>query len=447
MLSKQDFLDISKKVFAMSSAQEVELMLSGSNSSLTRIANNEITQNVSAAEDSITIRVVSDKKTGRASLTKFDDASLEEAVKAAEAIMKYAKPDSDYVSMQGSLPIPEGPCTYFERTATFGPEERAAIVSRLASKCKAAGCEAAGIVSNGEYSIGIANNFGLFIHHQSTSGEFSVTVAAEDVSGWAETERRNISDIQFDKLVDSAIETWASARKPQSLEPGEHTVILPPHALADFILFLTWIGFGPVGYHEGTSPLAGKIGTKIFGDNITLVDDYSHPLSLGLPFDFEGSPRSKMTLVENGVMKSMVYDRRSAQKYGTKPTGHGLPQPNTYGAFPGNIIMSGGDSSLEKMIAETKNGVLLTHVHYTNLLKQSDMTLTGMTRDGVFVVKDGRVSHPVKNLRFTDSIFRVLNNVSAISKDVEQVAGFFGGSFVLPAVKVDGFRFTSSTEF
>ncbi len=447
MIGRDEFSRIVKVVLDAAEAPEVELMLSTSESALTRFANNTIHQNVFSADSSLTIRTVDNGRTGTASLNRFDDESLVAAVKLAEAVMKHAKADPDYVPMEAQEPYSFKQPRHYAATAAFGPFDRAAVVGKAFAKCEAEGCEAAGILSNDESAIGIANSKGLLVYEVFSSAEYSITVAANDVSGWSKAGGRDISTIDFDATTDEAIRIWKLAQNPVSLEPGHYDVVMPPSALADMVLFLSWAGFSPMGYHLGTSPFSGKIGTKIFGDNITIVDDHDHELALGMPFDFEGAPRTRVPLVEKGVMTGMVYDRKLAKKYGAKSTGHGLPQPNSYGAFPGNMVMEGGDSSLEKMIAGTKRGVLLTHLHYTNLIKPSDLTLTGMTRDGVFLIEDGKITKALKNMRYTDSVIRVLNNVMEISADRKQVEAFFGGSFGLPAVKVRDFHFTSSTEF
>ncbi|MFA4987706.1 MAG: TldD/PmbA family protein [Candidatus Brocadiia bacterium] len=447
MLGKDEFARIAKSIIAMSKAEETEVMLFSSNSALTRFANNSISQNVSSSDDSISIRVVTAKKTGKAAVNTFDEASLREAVAKAEALMSQSHPDEEYVAMQGKTTVANKAKLFYDATMAFGPMERAAVVTALVKEATKINCEAGGIVSNGGSALGIANSHGLLQYIEGTTADFSATVAAENVSGWAEGHDRDIARINCAELSQKALEGWKASRNPRKIDPGKYDVILPPAAASEFLMFLGWLGFTPVSYHEGTSPLSGKIGQKIFGDNITLVDDFSHPLSLGIPFDFEGTPRTPVTLVEKGVMKGIVYDRRSALKYGGKPTGHALPQPSASGAFPGSMIMTGGHSSIKEMIAQTHRGILVTHLHYTNLVKPSDMTLTGMTRDGVFFVEDGKVAYPVNNMRFTDSIFRILSNVTAISKELEQVEAFFGGSFVVPALKVKDFNFTSSTEF
>ena len=447
MITKEKFRQIADQIFSMATADEVEVLLSSDNSSLTRFANNTIHQNVSSSDDSVRVRVVTDGKVGTASFNRFEPEVMRKSIESAEAVMKLGKPDPEYLEMQGATEVQEGLQRYFLETARFGPIDRANIVGHVVEKCTEHGAEASGILSNGESCLGLANNKGLFQYDISTGSKFSLTASADGVSGWAEQGSKNIESIDFEKLTDKAIDTLLKAKNPISIEPGKYTVVMPPEAVASFLLYLSWMGFGPISYHRGISPLSGKIGSQVFGKNISLVDDFTHPLSLGMPFDFDGSPRTTVPLVEDGIMTGMVYDRKSALKYGAAPTGHGLPQPNNYGAFPGNLVMKAGDSSLEKMIAGTKYGIYVTHFHYTNVVKPSDLTLTGMTRDGVFLIENGKITKALKNFRYTDSIFNLLNNVVEISEERQSVGAFFGGSFVVPALKVKDFHFTSGTDF
>jgi len=206
-------------------------------------------------------------------------------------------------------------------------------------------------------------------------------------------------------------------------------------------------GFSGRLFHEGTSFLTGRLGKQVFGKNITIADESENPEIGGMPFDFEGTPRRDTILVKNGVVKTMLYDRRTAAEHKKKPTGHGLPQPSPIGAVPFNIVVGGGDSSMAEMIASTKKGLLVTNFHYTNLAERREVVLTGMTSNGLFLIENGRIKHPVKNMRYTQSIIEAFNNVEAMSKEHVLATAFFGGSFVVPAMKINGFNFSSETKF
>ncbi|MBI4713307.1 MAG: hypothetical protein HY762_08430 [Planctomycetes bacterium] len=208
-------------------------------------------------------------------------------------------------------------------------------------------------------------------------------------------------------------------------------------------------GFGALGYQEGRSFLSGKLGSRVMGGNISITDDVYHPLIQGMPFDFEGMPRQKVTLIDKGVARNVVYDRLTAKKdRRTHSTGHGLPQPNPQGPLPTSLILQPGDSSIAEMIASTKKGLLISEFHYTNLVEPMKMVLTGMTRNGLYLIENGIITRGVKNMRFTESVLRALSNVELISRETELHKGFFGGGgFIVPTLKINNFNFSSETKF
>jgi PmbA protein len=439
--------EICERALSFVSADEAEVILDGGSSALTRFANNRIEQNVNETGYSISVRAVFGRKVGRASTNNFDDASLRKAVESAELIARFQKDDEEL------LPLP-GPQKYREienfvqATADFSPTDRAEAIRDLVYRCRAeADLTTAGIFSNESQYLALANSKGLFAYDRMTSTVFSATVITEDSAGWAEDNNKDVKAIDIKGVADTAVNKALGSREPVAVEPGEYTVILEPAAAGNLLIFLGWLAFGALAYQEGRSFLSGKLGKKVFGDNITLVDDVYHELSGGLPFDFEGMPRQKVVLVENGVAKAVVHDRKTAKKEGTETTGHGLPVPNTSGPIPLNIVMQTGDASVEDMISSTKKGILVTQFHYANTVNPMKLTVTGMTRNGTFLIEDGKVTKAVKNMRMTESLEKILNNVEMTGKDAIKCRGFFGGGLVVPALKVNNFTFSSGTDF
>ncbi|MBT9161779.1 MAG: Metalloprotease TldD [Dehalococcoidia bacterium] len=266
-----------------------------------------------------------------------------------------------------------------------------------------------------------------------------------DATGYANHLSKDVADIVPQALADEAIGKCLRSTTPISLEPGEYTVILEPYAVGTLVAFLGYIGLGALAVQEGRSFMCGKLGQKIVGENITIWDDGLNPQGMPIPFDFEGVPKQKVVLIENGIAKGVVFDSYTAGKEGTKSTGHGLPAPNTYGPMPLHLFMRGGDSSLEKMIASTRRGIYVTRFHYTNVVEPVSTTITGLTRDGTFLIEDGKFKGAVKNFRFTNSILRAFSEVSLISRETRIVEGFFGGSRV-PGLKIDNFTFSGTAE-
>ncbi len=247
-------------------------------------------------------------------------------------------------------------------------------------------------------------------------------------------------------LADTAIEKALLSQNPVSIKPGRYRVILEEEAVAQLISFLAFIGFGALAFQEQRSFMYGKIGQEIVAKTITIWDDALDNRTIGFPFDFEGVPKQKIVLVEKGTAKNVVYDSHTAQRENKESTGHALPAPNPYGPIPTNLFLSGGNSSVEEMISSTKKGVLVTRFHYTNVEDPIKTVLTGMTRDGTFLVENGKIVTGVKNLRITQSILEALNNVELISEKTRLVDTGFGACNV-PALKIKDFRFTGVTEF
>jgi PmbA protein len=446
MIDENAAKEISQKVIGLSTADETEVMISGGPSSLTRYSGNAITQNVSSNTISIVVRVTKDRKLGKAVTNKLDDESLKKAVNGALEITRFQKPMSDDMPMPGPQEY-KLLHSYIPETEAMGPAPRAKTIGQVVTVARDQGLEAAGVFSNGASMLSLANSNGLFAYHLSSASEFSVTMASENSSGWAEASSKDINALDCRALGHRSLVKAMESRNPQKINPGEYTVILEHAASSDFLLFLSWEAFGGLGFLEGRSFLSGRLGDKVFGDNITIRDNAYNPLSSGLPFDFEGMPRQEVTLIENGIAKAVVHDRETAQKAGVASTGHALPKPNTNGPLPLHLEMDGGKSSLEEMISSTDRGILVTHFHYTNVIDPMKMILTGMTRDGTFLIEHGEVVGPVVNLRFTESVIKALNNVELISEDRIFASPFFGGGTVVPALKINHFNFSSVTEF
>jgi len=445
MLTRQQAKKICDKILKYSRAAQTEVTLHDSDSALTRFAKNTIIQNVASKGISLSVRVIISKGAGRASTDCIDDASIKTMVERAIAQAK---------AERGAVQIPPmaGPQKYrtiesfIDATAAHTPEAKADAVSYIARKCREANIECAGTYSTGVGALALANSKGMFAYQPSTRAEFGVTVLTEDSAGWAEGAHKDCTKIDTRRLSDIAYDKAIKGRNPQPISAGEYAVVLEPAAVTDFLMYMAR-GFSAQAMQDGTSFLVGRMGKKLLGENITIVDDAYDADNTGMPFDFEGMPRQSLVLVEKGVPAHLVYDLKSAKKDKVKTTGHGLPQPNTAGGMPLNMLVEPGDSSLEEMIKSTKRGLLVTHFHYTNLAERREVVLTGMTRDGLFLIENGEVTKPVKNMRFTESTLRALSNVELISKDRIYAQAFFGGGFLVPAMKITKFNFSSETKF
>ncbi len=459
MLDQTQAEQIFQRIKSFGSGAEIEVIFSSTDHSLTRFANNTIHQNVSELNEAASIRVAFEGKTARASTNRFDDDSLKRAVQAAETMAKVQESDPDRLPMAQAAEAKgtNAPSRWFENTAAITPADRADAVGKIVAVARKNKLVTAGIYSSSRFAETIVNSNGLVAHHRQTSAEVSITMLADDSSGWQKANSPDVADVEPVRLGEIAAEKAARSRKPQELPPGKYTVILEPAAVLDVVGFMFW-DFGGQSILDQRSFLNNRISTRLFGENITIVDDVSHPLQSNAPFDGEGVRRSRVPLVENGVIKRLVYARSTAEKmrkseYADKVgeiavTGHGFPLPNEMGEAPLNVVFitPGGEQSVEQMIAGTERGILITRLWYIREVDPYQKILTGMTRDGTFVVENGKVKSGIRNFRFNQSLIEMLNHVEAMGKPV-RASGEESFDMVAPAMKVGEFNFTEVTKF
>jgi predicted Zn-dependent protease len=350
----------------------------------------------------------------------------------------------------GLLPVP-GKQRYrkvnrfAKETATTTPEDRARAVRKSCDLAIRKGQVAAGIFSTGQSQLALGNSRGLFAAHRQTHAEFSITMQDAPAASWAKANSGSVKAFDPQQLAARASGKSQMARDAQELAPGKYTVILEPAAALDLVGFLFY-DFAATALADLRSCLTKRMGKPLFGKNIFITDDVYHPLQLGAPFDGEGIPRQRVALVEKGVPRNLVYSRATAKKAGKKPTGHGFGLPNEYGEAPMNLVFGGGNSSLEKMIASTDRGLLVTRVWYIREVDPYEKIMTGMTRDGLFLVESGKVKNAVRNFRFNQSLIELLQNVEAMSPPLRTTAEE-AFEMVVPAMKVRNFHFTEPTKF
>ena len=411
---------------------------------LTRFANNTVHQNVAEQVLNVSVRTVYDGRMARATTNKIDDESLRRVVETAGELARSQPRNPDLLPMPGPQRY-QKVSRYFENTAHATPADRARAVVRVTSIAEKNGQTAAGILSTGVTQAAIANSRGLFASHRQTRAEFSITVLEPDSSGWAKGSSPDLAQIDPTAMARSASEKCAASRKPVEAAPGRWTVILEPAAVLDLVGFLFY-DFAATAIADQRSCFTKRMGQRILGENITLHDDAYHPLQSGVPFDGEGIPRQKILLVDKGIPANLVYSRASAKKMKTKPTGHGFSLPNEMGEAPMNLVFSGGTSSFEEMVRSTVRGILVTRLWYIREVDPYQKVLTGMTRDGTFLVQDGKIAGGVRNFRFNQSLLEMLSNVEMLGVPV-RAAGEESFDMVVPAMKVGGFHFSEVTKF
>jgi PmbA protein len=435
---------LAERILRLSDADETEVEIDAGADALTRFANNAIHQNVAERNLSVSVRTVFDGCTARATTNKIDEAALRRVVAASATLARSQPKHPDLLPMLGKQKYARV-SRYFAETAEATPKDRARAVARAIGVATAADQTAAGIFTTGASVMALANSRGLFAAHRQTRAEFSVTMMESDSSGWAKANSPDIQRIDPAELGASASRKAAASRAPREVETGRWTVILEPAAVLDLVGFLFY-DFAATAIRDQRSCFNKRVGKKVMGDNITVHDDVTHPLQTGAAFDGEGLPRQQVLLIEQGVLRNLVYSRASAKKMKTKPTGHGLPLPNEYGEAPYNLVFEGGTTPVEEMISSTERGILLTRLWYIRDVDPYEKVLTGMTRDGTFLVEDGRIAGGVRNFRFNQNILEMLSNVEQLGPAV-RAAGEESFEMVVPAMKVRGFHFTEVTKF
>jgi predicted Zn-dependent protease len=465
MLTKERAADIFERVRRFSSADEVEAIFTGSRFALTRFANNVIHQNVEEENSIVSVRTNFTGRTARATANQFDDESLRRAVEASENLARVQVADPDLLPMpdaqEASGKTGEAPVApssrFFDETAHITPADRADVVKSIVSVADKHKLTTAGIYSNSESEEGIFNSRGLANWHRQTLAEISITMLGDDSSGWQKANSPDVRNLDAALLAETAAQKAVESAHPQEIASGKYTVILEPAAVLDIVGFMFW-DFSGVAILDQRSFLNDRIGTKLFGENINIGDDVAHPLQAGSPFDGEGMRRQRVQLVENGVVKRVVYARATAQKmknseYAGKvgpiePTGHGFPLPNEVGEMPMNIVFGVPENprSVEEMIASTERGVLVTRLWYIREVDPYEKIVTGMTRDGTFLVENGKIQCGLRNFRFNQSLITMLSNVKAMSVPV-RASGEESFDMVVPAMTVREFNFTEATKF
>jgi predicted Zn-dependent protease len=435
---------IAERVLRFSDADETEVEVTAGVDALTRFANNTIHQNVAEQTLFVSVRSVLNGRTARATTNKIDDESLRRVVAASATLASSQPKNPDLLPMPGRqkyTPVQR----YFAGTAGATPDQRARAVAAVVSSAEKQGQTAAGTFTTGAFAMVLANSRGLYATHRQTRAEFSVTMLEGDSSGWAKGNSPDIRRVDPQAMAAAAIEKSVRSRHPREVEPGRWTVILEPSAVQDLIGFLSY-DFAGTSVLDQRSCFNKRIGKKVMGENITLRDDSTHPLQSGAPFDGEGMPRQKILLVDRGVPKNLVYARATARKMKAKATGHGFPLPNEFGEAPVNIVVEGGKTSVEEMVASTERGILLTRLWYIREVDPYEKILTGMTRDGSFLVEKGRIVTGIRNFRFNQSLLEMLSNVEQLSPAV-RAAGEESFEMVAPAMKIRNFHFTEVTKF
>jgi predicted Zn-dependent protease len=428
-----------EKIVSENQDKTIAVSIAGTETGSTRFANNAITTNGVYNQLDFSVEIIKGKKLGVAVINELGLEKIREAVKRAETLAALAPENEELMPPLGPQDYLKTPPRYFPITAECAPARRAEAILATVEKAKQSGLSAAGFFETVSQFSSRLNSRGLSYYVASSRGYYSNTMRGEGCSGWAAGEVEDLAQLNIGGLADYALNKALASRKPRRVEPGKYTVILEPAAVADLVAFLGY-NLAAREADEGRSFLskgegANRLGEQLFAPSVTIYSDPASPLLPASTVGEDGLSLQKTVWVDRGVVKNLIYTRYWAEK---------MKRPVT--SFPSNLLMMGGSGSLEDLIRSTEKGILVSRFWYIRDLNPMIMLLTGLTRDGVFWIEQGKISHPINNFRFNESPGNVLKNVVAMSVPVRAVGGETGQSAIVPALKVKDFNFSSISE-
>ena len=440
---------LGREVVAASSADETEVTVEAVEEGFVRFADIGPTQNGDRARLEVSIRarfrVRGGFREARAVAGSDEPAEWKSALARAIELARVSPVNEETPPLEGEVDVPV--TTADRDTVSHGFAPKADWVREAVRACEENDLRPAGLVRTTGCVRALVNSVGREVGGGTARAHFSLTASGPNGAGIGTATCPRVAELDPTAAIERAVRKAVRAQSPSPLDPGEYTVVLEPAAVSAILLFASYYGFGAREVEEQSSFLCDRIGTRAFADSVTIRDDVRHRMSPGLPFDGEGNPKRSVTLVDAGILQDPVTDRHYAAKLGLPCTGHAAPQPSTEGPAARNLVVEPGTQSIEELIGGVTRGLLVTQFHYTNMIEPRALTLTGMTRNGTFLIEKGEVSHAVKNLRFTDTLVRALANVTGVGRRPEVAGALFNGEVITPALRVEGFRFTSCTDF
>ncbi len=447
LFGERELRAIAERAIRAAKGDQAEALVIGRNGSLTRFANSAIHQNVTSREAELRVRVVVGTRRATATTNRIDDDGIRRVAELASDLARRAPEDPTFPGLPAPRPIPPSPSAYVERTAEATPLDRARAVKTLCDRATAVRLIAAGFVSTNVQEIAVANTLGTWAYAPQTYSEAQIAAIGDDGSAFAQRVSTDVTSLDVEGAAAEAVGKAAIAQHPRDLAPDTYEVVLTPYAVRDMVGFLGGQLNG-LAVEEGRSFVGGKIGEKVTGP-ITLIEDPYDSRSIPRPFDFEGQPSDRVTLIENGTARAVVYDSVTAHRSKATNTGHSQPFLTP---APMHMRLEPGDKTRAELVAGVKKGVLVTRFWYTRWVHQLRTIVTGMTRDGTFAILDGEIAHPVKNFRFTQSYHEALGGVRGISKDLSLLVtgeqfGLMTSCQRVPALHLAAFTFTGATRY
>lgn len=446
--TRDEVAELLDRVLLHSTADQTEALYLGQDTALTRFANNQIHQNVREHDAALQVRVIHRDRIGVASTNRLDERGIRTVVDRATAIAERSQANPRAAIMpepDGRVHDPE--LGFVAATAEAGAATRAEGARAVIAAGDAAGLQTAGSFSTSVMTHAVANSRGIRAQQRST-GSALLTVmmdgfASGAASGYSHAGSPDIRDIDAEAIGAEAAAKGDRMRGASAGEPGEYEVVLEEYAVAGLLEYLSFIGFSGLAHEEGRSFM--ELGQRVMGDNVSIWDDGADPSGMPIALDFEGIAKQRVDLIERGIARAVVHDAATGSRAGTGSTGHGLPAPNLVGPMAMNLFMAPGDTSRDDLIAGISRGVWVTRFHYINPVHPKKAILTGMTKDGTFLIEDGRITRPLLNYRFTQSIPEAFSDVRAASRETKLLPGEFFGAARVPALHLGSFNFTGVT--
>ncbi len=442
-----DALALAERVLAAAEREgptEAEALVMADDLALTRFANSQIHQNVSETNATVNLRFVVGKRVGVASSGRTDDEGLRALAAHAAAIARVVEELDDWSGLPGPTPIEPVDAGYSAATAGASPELRADGVRAVIAAADTAGVTAYGSFSTGIETMAVANSRGIRATGSRTGAQLlTVSMGPGGGTGYAEQAAVDATTIDAAAIGREAADKARATADAVAIEAGDYPVVLEEYAVTDLLDMLGYLGFSALAVQEERSFV--EIGKRVGSELVSIVDDGRDPSGLPMAFDYEGVAKQRVSLLDAGVCRGVVHDAQTAARAGVTSTGHGLPAPNPYGPYPINQSMAAGTTPRAELIAGLDRGLLVTRFHYTNPVHPKLAIVTGMTRDGTFLVEGGRIVGPVRNLRYTQSYLDAIAATVAVSQERKTLKGFLGGA-VVPALRIDGWTFTGTTE-
>lgn len=448
------FEEMAEKIFDEAEADEVEVRINRTDTALTRYANSYIHQNIGRKDTRLSIRAIFDRKIGSAMTNTLDEERVKNCLSRAEKIAKNQRKDPDFKGLPGEKKLKNKKDDYVKETVDYTPEQRAEKVKEIIDLAKSEGVDRVyGAFKTQMNDMFVANSLGVKRAAKLTTANLTTTAIVDwdndQGFGWGEMCSADVEDIDHLAVGRTAVEKGLNNMDPEKIDPAEYDVVLEPLAVKTILMYMDMMGFGAKSVQEERSFMKGKFGEKIMDERVNIYDDVSDPDMIGYPFDYEGVPKQRVDIIKDGIANGVVYDSYTAGREGDKEsTGHALPMPSPMSPLAMNLLMDTGEYSQDEMVEETDKGILVTRFNYCRPVHPVKSILTGLTRDGTWLIENGEVKHPIKNLRFTQNLVEAFKNIEAIGKERKLFSmGYYPGYFTAPAVKIPDFTFTGTTEF